>query len=338
MYSGGHHVLGINGRYNTVRNSFFHNEAWCPYSGTDYGNRSIFVVGATNSAFGINNLIENNRIGYSDRPVDQPGDGVSVFVMAGDKNIVRYNSIFRASTAGLAFGTGAAYPVAPSYNYVYNNNLFDNGQDELGGLDQCGISFNDWGHPGTIQGNVFKNNILYSNGTPVCSYGFSGVNQNDQTFANNWEEAGDPKYTDISGTDPTSKTNPNFNLQSDSPAIDAGGALTTIAAADTGSGTLLEVTDARYFQDGTWAPSGTVDADWIAVGTVDNIVQISSISGNTITLSNLISRQDGDLVWLYKDSDGTIVLYGSAPDAGAYEFSETGTAPSAPTNLIISGS
>jgi len=55
---------------------------------------------------------------------------------------------------------------------------------------------------------------------------------------------------------------------------------------------------------------------------VSNTVQISSISGNTITLASPISWSNADDIWLYKDSDGTIVLYGSAPDMGAFEYGE----------------
>ena len=131
---------------------------------------------------------------------------------------------------------------------------------------------------------------------------------------------------------------PNLNLTSSSPAIDQGGALTFVGNSDTGSGTSLIVDDAGYFQDRTWGPSyADIEADWIAVGALGNVVQISSInySTNTITLASSITRNDGDPVWLYKKSDGTQVLYGSAPDAGAYEFSQMEVVPSAPTNLRI---
>jgi len=150
------------------------------------------------------------------------------------------------------------------------------------------------------------------------------------------EESVDPKYTDASGTDPASTANPKFALLSDSPAINAGGALTTVSAADTGTGTSLILTDASYFQDATWAPPGTIQADWIAVGTVTNVIQIAAVnySINTITLVNAIQRKDGDPVWLYKKSDGVRVLYGSAPDAGAHEFVPA-VAPEAPKNLRI---
>jgi hypothetical protein len=121
--------------------------------------------------------------------------------------------------------------------------------------------------------------------------------------------------------DPTA----NLHLQPGSPAGGAGTYLTTVAVGDSGSGTSLIVNDAGFFQDG----SGTVNADWIRVGAA-NTVQISSIdySTNTITLTSGISRSAGDPVYLYKDSNGRIVLFGTAPDMGAYPY---GPEPPPPT-------
>ena len=133
-------------------------------------------------------------------------------------------------------------------------------------------------------------------------------------------------------------TIPNLDLQSTSPAKDQGGPLTTVAAGDAGTGTSLVVSDASYFQDGTFAPAGRIQADYIAVGTVSNTVQIASINyaTNTITLANSISRSSGQSVWLYKKSDGARVLYGTAPDAGAYEIPQA-SSPLAPMPPLILG-
>ena len=124
-------------------------------------------------------------------------------------------------------------------------------------------------------------------------------------------------------SDKTSLVLPDLTLMANSPAIDFGVSLTKVAASDSGSGTVLIVEDATYFQDGSCAPSGKIEADWIAVGSVNNVVKISSINyaTNTITLEDSITRNANDDVWLYKNSSGDIVLYGSAPDIGAYEFS-----------------
>ncbi len=66
-----------------------------------------------------------------------------------------------------------------------------------------------------------------------------------------------------------------------------------------------------------------VQADWIAIGKVDYAVQIASISyaSNEISLKSPMTWTKGAHVWLYKDSSGKRVLFESAPDIGAFEFS-----------------
>ena len=329
FYSGAHHVFAILGRYNVIRNNLMYNKAWNPD-----GHRVIYLMGSTNSSFGIRNIVEGNRVGYAGISYD---DGYNPNQLtAANYNIIRYNTYLKATGSGMAFDCGSAYPVAPSYNTVYNNTFYDNGKAESGDYYECAMDFNDWGHPGTMQGNKFKNNIFYSNGTPPCSYGFWGSSAANQTFAKNFADAnGNPLFVSESGTDPASITLPNLNLQPSSPAIDFGSYLTQANGAGNNSKTLI-VDDASYFQDGTYAPSGSINADWIAVGTVSNIVQISSVnySTNTITLASPITWADNANIWLYKKSDGMRVLYGSAPDAGAYEFIQS-AAPEAPKNLRI---
>ena len=70
-----------------------------------------------------------------------------------------------------------------------------------------------------------------------------------------------------------------------------------------------------------WQESN-LQADWIAIGTVKNVVQISSIDyvTNTITLASPMIWADGASIWLYKKSDGVQVLYGKGPDMGAHEY------------------
>jgi len=313
FYWGGHHVVALLGRYNTFRNNYVHNEAWS----RSRGNRNMSTVGVA-TATGYN-LIEGNRFGYAARPCDDYT--VGNVPICSNYNILRYNSLYHHNAYGVAFydyGTGYS---GGSYNKFYNNTIFNSGYNIYptyeGGSEDTAIEFSS----STAINNVLKNNLYYSNYQVYTGY------TANQTFANefNGDVSGDPKFVNASTTPPADKTDstlPNLNLQSSSPAINAGGALTTVAVSDTGSGTSLVVSDARYFQDGTYAPSGTAYADWIAVGTVGNTVQISSInySTNTITLSNSISRNDGDSVWLYKKSDGVRVLYGSAPDCGSYEY------------------
>ncbi|MDD5702479.1 MAG: ubiquitin-activating E1 FCCH domain-containing protein [Dehalococcoidales bacterium] len=132
---------------------------------------------------------------------------------------------------------------------------------------------------------------------------------------------------------------PNLSLKTGSTAIDQGTYLTLANGAVTNNN-VLTVDDAGYFQDGSWGSSlATLNADWIAIGTVDNVVQISSINyvTNTITLASTKTWADNAPVWLYKKSDGTRVLYDTKPDMGAHEYSEASeiTPPSAPSGLSV---
>ncbi|HYK87915.1 MAG TPA: hypothetical protein VE398_04050, partial [Acidobacteriota bacterium] len=85
-----------------------------------------------------------------------------------------------------------------------------------------------------------------------------------------------------------------------------------------------------YFSDG----KGTVDADWIRVG-ASSTVKIASIdyATNTITLANSISRSAGDPVYLYKDSNGRVVLFGDAPDIGAHPYNSRPDPPRGLRNI-----
>ncbi len=133
---------------------------------------------------------------------------------------------------------------------------------------------------------------------------------------------GDPKFVN-----PAS----DFHLQAGSPALNAGRYLTTVASADSGSGTSLIVNDAGFFQDG-YGISG-VQADCIAVTMVTNPVCIMAVNyqTNTLTLASSITRSAGDPVWLYSDSTERQVLFGEAPNIGA--IFDVVLPPAPPTNL-----
>jgi glutamine amidotransferase PdxT len=214
--------------------------------------------------------------------------------------------------------------------HVYNNTIADcsctNGAIQLdlgtGGSVRNNIFYNatSGSSPYTADGSLHDYNMAYrTSGGTSWSGDFNGE-------ANKIANV-NPNFTNPAGYD--------YTLQAGSAAINSGGHLTTVAAADSGSGTSLVVSDSRFFQDGWGNPN--VQADWIAVGSVSNTVQITSINyaTQTITLASSISRSSGDRVWLYKDSDGTIVLEGSAPDRGAFEFG-SGSGTTATSTAISS--
>ena len=208
----------------------------------------------------------------------------------------------------------------------------------------------------STQGNVVKNNLFYDNWRNLNNmevYDFYGSNktaasacppsqtQGCNVFGDDFNDAAgentDPKFVDESlggSGSPTvyaSWTLPNLNLQSDSPVINQGTYLTTVSSV-TDSDTIV-VAEASYFQDGNFgsasgmdntkfAPGITFQADFICIGTVSNCVQIDTVnySTNTIDTTAAHGASPSDAIWLYKKSDGTVVLYGSAPDYGAYEY------------------
>ena len=143
---------------------------------------------------------------------------------------------------------------------------------------------------------------------------------------NNWGK--DNADLDFINPDISYKTSyilPDLKLKNNSPVIDKGIPLTYTKGSGSTS-LILIVEDAKYFQDGSWGSVLTHGVthfpDEIAIGSVDNIVEIASINydTNTITLASSKTWNDGDPIWLYKDSRGNQVLYGSAPDIGAFEY------------------
>jgi len=169
---------------------------------------------------------------------------------------------------------------------------------------------------------IIDHNWLNANGTPDFvsegSYGNPSIYDVNEWY---WGET-TPDGSDIT----TINTEPNFALKSTSGAIDGGTYLTTVTVVTDQDSITLD--DAKYFQDGWGNGAGggaVVAADYIAIGTVTNYAQISSINYDTGAIE-LVSAPSStinvnDHVWLYKDSDGDVVLNGLAPDYGAKEFS-----------------
>jgi hypothetical protein len=263
-------------------------------------------------------------------------------------------------------------------NCIINNIFYGYGpvqsNDGTGGVASgattaSGSDFSSNTYAGVLTSNTVSNNWC----TVVDSYGeCSG--HGDPIFVaedTNWSDSlSNPVF-------------PDLHLQAASPAIRQGTYLTTANGSGSSSITLV-VNDAMYFQDGSWGSSlaqgshnddcasagyltngmaascctgagtGTCGffPDQIAIGTVSNVVQISSVvyngnpdctasgvpysccsgsgagtcTANTITLASPMTWASGAPIWLYTKSDGTRVLYGSAPDLGAYE-SQTSVLP-----------
>jgi hypothetical protein len=338
FYGGGHHNLETYTRYNVIRSNFFHFEGMITnatvnpadfgpdYNGL-YGNRNIQIYDGYSSD-GMFNLLEKNRFGASGPPPDDDGgDGMTI---TAPKNIIRYNAVYSSFNNGILFKLGGG-----SYSYTnrfFNNTIWQSGRyqntNNLGGDYWQGANIR-WYRSSTNfpTGNTVKNNIMFGyGGAAQMDYGgtYSNTVHTLNAISDNWLQAnGDPLFSSTVTNDFTSATAPNLYLQSSSGAIDGATHLTLTSGDGTGN-TLLAVDDALYFQDGSW---GSVlaghQADWIAIGSVTNVVQIASVDYalNTITLTEARSWGDNDPVWIYKDAGGSVVLVGSAPDLGAYEYS-----------------
>jgi hypothetical protein len=177
-----------------------------------------------------------------------------------------------------------------------------------------------------------RNNLGFCTTTPCQIYvGMYGNSSAWTSEPGNIGTSTDPQFASYSSTGLG-----NLSLASGSPAIGAGTNLTT--ALDSGSSSSsLVVADASYFQDNPGGLIG-VQPDCIRIGaTTTACIAQGGIhySTNTITLASPASWNNGDPVYIYKISDGTVVLpNGQAnPNMGAMFDSASASAPAAPTGL-----
>ena len=155
----------------------------------------------------------------------------------------------------------------------------------------------------------FDYNLYYkASGVRYIRYGSTWVLVNQ---VNGWY-GGAYDVHSIAGLDPdmvnpTIAAGPDgFKLNPASPAIDAGGPLTTTIGA--GSGTTVPVVDAKYFCDGL----DLVDGDLIRIGSNAPVrVTARNIDTNMLTIDASISWSSGD--WVNLDYNG------AGPDIGAFE-------------------
>lgn len=318
---GGHHIFGLYGKYNVIRNNYFHNENWLD----GYGNRNVYLNGYIESSGW--NLIEGNRIGYSGIPPDNWGTtGMS---LSTSHNIVRFNCFYHNNLSGIGMTTTSTYYSDIAHNKIYHNTFVHNGFNMAMGHNALtsAIGFAKYSGTKMIAQNVIKNNIYLHH---YQDYGTYYVSLSDQVLEGNWngETDGDPLLVDAPTVlgDPQIADLPNFRLREGSPCVDGGTFLTNIVSAD-GSGTTLEVADAGYFTDG-W---GIIEGDIIRLQGTTQTAQITAINYETQLLTF-----DRDLTWT--QGQGISLTYqGNAPDVGAFE---TGTAtipdvPQPPTGLRI---
>jgi hypothetical protein len=356
---GGHDASDIYTKYNVIKGNFYHNEGWmtapagassgyAPDSNGKYGNRNIAVNSSrTAPGEGVYDLLEGNRFGASGAPCDDDGgDSLTIIAM---HCLVRYNEVLNGQNNGILLKVDIVG--SASYNKIYNNTIVWNGR--YNNSDKPGYSGAQWQGFGlryypsltTAVQTCIKNNLLYGNAGGDVDHRVwlpHGTNTyRDNSWGVNWvNHNGDPRFVNPTHVDLTSRTQPDLALMATSRCIDAGKHLVLADGGGSNSTTLVVKScdvnssgvpigvsnPALYFQDGTWGSAlthgVTLFPDWIAIGTVSNVVQISSINyaTSTVTLATPMTWRANDKIWLYKDSSGRVVLYGSAPDLGAQEY------------------
>ena len=360
IFHGGHVCFDKYTQYDVVKNNFFHNEPWIvdfsdgactwpstydsPYSQYNghFGHRCEQITrisGDTDENAWT--LVEGNR--YCFGSVNPNNDGADCLDVASASNIIRFNDIYQAMNNGVL----AKYPQSWTNSFIFNT-VYYNGYgyawkygssscpNNVCPDDMAGFSFGEAATAGSSQyGWLIANNIFYQNNSYYYHSGrdiiqrMGGAPQAGHgTITNNWlTSMGDPQFVDetVDITNAADQTTPNFDLQTGSPCIGAGSSIDTAQNSGSSSTTLV-VGNAQSFQDGTWGADMThgvtLFPDQIAIGTVSNIVAISSInySTNTITLASPTTWSSGAPIWLYTNSSGQRVLYGTAPDLGAHPF------------------
>jgi len=336
FFYGGHDCIDIGGQCNVVRNNVFHNEGAyfkdltksfgnVPSSGY-FGNRNILLSNSGDSpGTAYHTLIEGNRIGYAGTPPDD--DGSNGIENAGCHTLVRYNDIF--GNGGMGYyskmqpkGGENTSLKSGSWGRVYHNTIYHGGYGDAsiyGHQFKHGVciwsysTFDNW--PTNV---VVKNNIVYDN-YQEWRVGTSNILP-QVTYANNFNM--NPGFANPDMTDKSSLSLPDLSLTAGSACIDAGAPLTQASGSGTSS-TKLVVFDALLFQDGTWGSSlSDVRPDWIAIGTVENIVEIKSIfyEDKLIVLAEPKTWKKKAPVWLFHNSSGQRVLFGTAPDIGSHEY------------------
>jgi hypothetical protein len=329
-YHAGHDTLSCYGPSNVLINNFIHNENW--FYRYDLQHMAAHRCMEVGGYLGFANVIEGNRAQYAGYCYNTPHglevDGPGTCIIR--NNVLSDNGYSGITVYGCKVAQTKYYW---GRNYIYNNTIAKNGF----GTNSINIYTNatlssvvnatPWLPAVTIANstnNVFVNNLLWDNFVNVVTGENVPLNIGAALALNNIYATSAKMFVDTTDGGPWSQTQPNYALQTGSPAIDAGTWLTTVTSAS-GTGTSFTVADPNYFFAGMTAASRALPGDTIQLQGQTVTATITAISGHTITVATPLSWSAGQ---------GLALAYaGIAPDAGAYEYYPL----AAPTNLRIVG-
>ena len=309
------------GQRNVVRNNVVHDVGMDELAGAHADALQSFCNGNANYDQAVSFLLVEGLRVYAMRGTDSHGILINgTDTCGGSSTVIVRGCSFSEIGSGTYYGDDNQ--AFGDHHKIYNNTIVTAAIDSpdhvsmtFSGIDFAGV-FNNVYVDAIGETAPFSVYALKANGNSTGDYDLAFMSSGPKSWG---PPIGDEPHA-VLDQDPlfVDSTARNFALQDGSPARDSGGPLTTVAASDGGGGTSLVVGDAHFFQPG-WA--GT-EADWIAVGSVGNMAQITAIDyeSGTLTLASPLTRSAGDAVWLYKGSSGAVVLVGSAPDIGAFEY------------------
>ena len=349
--SGIHCAIGLEGHsgrgsadYNIIRNNVI--------TGRKGGGALIGVQANSNHNLIEGNLLSGDRTMEEHCGSNQHARHQTMLKVVSMHNIVRNNVIKNypcADSLGLDL---SAYHYDGFSNIASGNHIYNN---VITGVSAGGtpLYLGENGTGGKSVNNIFKNNIIYNNGGTWYRTNSDGdwprssaqqqmkvqvsLNVRENLFINNIFYKSDESrimwvnnaYVTVAQAESWKPELFRGNLQIDprldplsqrplpgSPVRDAGAWLTTVTTSS-GSGAVLQVEDAYYFQAGSDLAAGD------AVQINDQIVALKGIdyASNTLTLARPVSWSQGDPV--------NLPYYGAAPDIGAFESASPGTAPPA---------
>lgn len=327
----------ICGEYNVIRNSTSPGTACGGGTHCDFLQSAGCVDGGSHPSSYDHSIIERNTLLNWDssdehfqlsNDTDGCLDGEAVIGL-----LLRFNKIYNINSGSsftvLDNGSCGGGCTPTNHNHVYNNDVADAASPSETFSVYYVASQNS-----TVKNNLFADAMIPTNatGANLGSGGTVGCNlyyDKDQTmtFASPAStESGAVKNMDPILTDPA---NGDFSIDGMSPAVDTGCSLGTTSGTGSTS-TALTLADPYFFQDGFGGGAAVgVMPDCIAIGTVSNVacivegsVDYDQASGTygDMTLDAPLSWSDSDPVWLYSDSDGTVVISGGSPDIGAVEY------------------
>jgi len=311
------------GKNNIIRNNYAYN-----FDPNRTGAHIDFLQYSSHAQGFSENLIEANL--YIDNGSGGHGHWYNI-----RNNLSNYpnveNIVFRNNVIhNLGSGSGGQCDEQKCDDWYYYNNTF------YEACATCGSQKNGivWYDSGWLGNDVYVNNNIF-----VEFWGPDAINPYLYHAQGNLH-SGHNMATDLNGpisfgnafasekgsiinakTDFVNFINDDFRIGNQSDAIGNAGPLTFVIGSS-GTGTSFTVENAEFFKDENLNISqyngNLVAGDEISVG--NEIVRIKNISGNTITVSNSFSYQNGDGV--YFGADGS-------RDIGAYPYKQNGYSISA---------